>query len=383
MKKALLLVVLTLSSLIANGQTREKKFYCHGDFLSSWYLTCKDGKYGAEDINGNEIIPVRYAVVSLPEAFSHYPCFIAKDVKSYTGYEAVYDIKGKLVIPLSRRYRVIEKGESSEFGTYYTCTNNEYNNYMVICDKDGKEVCTIYPERVVGRIIMFYLYYINNTFFIIALVDTSKPNSKEGVINRILFDGNGKIIKDTRNGDFTVRDGKLYDLKNGKLIPSTTRILTTKNPLRHNSKEFFAKEKIEGKDPFMFFMDENFRPSCYFKNTNEEGSSLVIITSKISSVDYLDLLSVHPMDETIQTFVDNCPDDVALNLNFRLSNGIIKVVPCVPLVEEDEFQLGFLHQQKFEQYDIVSISYEGRTIIIPTNTAPTISKMIKFLKSKY
>ena len=215
-----------------------------------WYRIFRDGKFGAKDINGNEIIPAEYKEVSY---YYHDGEYISRGFKVIDNNfcEGFYNITGKNVIPISRGYSHVYKISNKKFGTYYQFKKD---NIAGFCDINGKEViqipfsceeCSINPYYDNGKFYVKYIHTIENMmrnmltgdYIVDYLLDTS-TRVTSGIIdgngNTIVEPVNGLIILNKETSFFeyysdeenkTVSCGKLSDIK------------TTRNPLANNPVE--------------------------------------------------------------------------------------------------------------------------------------------------
>ncbi len=146
-QKVLLLMALALGmcSICADAQT-EREFEVGKDGFEYYFIKKKDvngnRKYGAEDRNGNVIIPTEYDLI-------HYSSYAGVDpilsgFKVWKGdYQGWYNRNGKCVIPYSRRYIHITKENDNiekRWGTYYKVKSKDGAG---ICDRNGREVVFI------------------------------------------------------------------------------------------------------------------------------------------------------------------------------------------------------------------------------------------------
>jgi hypothetical protein len=130
MKKILLLALLAAAATTGIAQQnsaiearlRAKYDYCSFyDFNGGWYAVELNGKAGACDLQGNEVIPCKYDYV-----FKNYDCYKVK----LNGKEGACDLQGNEVIPC-KYDDVVKPGE------YYRVSLNEK---IGACDLQGNEI---------------------------------------------------------------------------------------------------------------------------------------------------------------------------------------------------------------------------------------------------
>ena len=199
-----------------------------------WYRIFRNGKFGAKDINGNEIIPAEYKKVSY---YYHDGEYVSRGFKVIDNSfcEGFYSITGKNVIPISRGYSHVDKISSKEFGTFYIFKKD---NIAGFCDINGKEVirfpfsyekCSIIPHSEGGK---FYITYLHAHNFLGITDGTSGIIDGKGNTVVEPVDGVITLNKETSSFEYysdeenkTVSCGRLSDIK------------TTRNPLANNPVE--------------------------------------------------------------------------------------------------------------------------------------------------
>ena len=212
---------LFISGKIKANMPEEVKMREQNGFI--WYKIFKNGKTGAKDINGNEIIPVEYKEISYDNNFFTKGFRVVGD----NHCEGFYSITGKNVIPISRGYSHVDKRSRKEFGTFYIFRKD---NIAGFCDINGKEVirflfscedCNIVPCYEDGK---FYIEYSTGDIF-----------GTSGII-----DGNGNTIVGPVNGSITLNKEtssfECYSDEENKRVSCgrLSDIRTTKNPLASN-----------------------------------------------------------------------------------------------------------------------------------------------------
>lgn len=108
-----------------------------------WYrIKNSRGLYGAENLNGETIIPVRYSLVVYHETDKY---FSVRDKQS--DYKGIYLTDGKCVISTDQRYdnAYFRRKDGFEY------CKVEKNGYVGICDRNGKEMISP-DERYVSII---------------------------------------------------------------------------------------------------------------------------------------------------------------------------------------------------------------------------------------
>ncbi len=220
-QKVLLLLVLALGMCGTAGIAQEKEYKVEDDGFE-WYKVTRtvngQKKYGAEDRNGNMIVPTEYDRIwyrsdenPLLEGFG--------PLKG--GFRAWYSKSGKCVIPYSRGYTWIQKRDDNEFGTYYTFEKSDGGG---ICDRTGKEVVSVKADSLLSISISSVIINEKVHYFIPFMV------TKNGEQYKGIADANGRIIVPAEQKDF----GTAFDLVK-------SRLTTTNNPLEGNRHETQAE----------------------------------------------------------------------------------------------------------------------------------------------
>ena len=242
MKQTLLLLLLALGMLSINVSAQVKKpvrktttkvkpqkktapkklrEYQIGEDGFEWYKIYKNSKYGAEDRNGNTIVPAEYDDVE-------YNCF-CYDCVGYSPvsagfvarkgeYKGWYNKSGRCVIPYSRGYTYIRKHDDEDFGTHYSFIKKGGGG---ICDKNGKIIVTVNIDNLSNIFISKTLENEKCYYFFL---------SKKGSICGVA-DANGKVV--------IYPDFKYDGQKLERLI--SARVKTTNNPLSGNTRETLAE----------------------------------------------------------------------------------------------------------------------------------------------
>ena len=104
-----------------------------------WYKLKKGSLYGAADIDGNTIIPIKYSDVD-------YCCLVGDETHFFTvkkgDYEGIYSPKGRCIISPDRHFTTVwigsEKTKSDKVFLYVFCKNNFGDKSL--CDIKGNQV---------------------------------------------------------------------------------------------------------------------------------------------------------------------------------------------------------------------------------------------------
>ena len=157
MKKLILLLLISCNFSLVYGQiTKERKIEEDG-FV--WYEIKEGTLYGAEDSNGNQIIPTKYKYVFYrgDMAYGRYSnqqgVFVVThptlgdkmtDYSYYGNFQAVYNIRGECVIPFERGYTEItpsiqDKRISPKLWYEFTIETGGVE-IEGICNTEGKEL---------------------------------------------------------------------------------------------------------------------------------------------------------------------------------------------------------------------------------------------------
>lgn len=244
MKQTLLMMLLALGTLGTNVSAQTKKpvrkastqtkikaspvpkvsrEYQIGEDGFEWYKICKNGKYGAEDRNGNTIVPTEYDGVK-------YTCF-CYDCVGYSPvnagfiarkgeYKGWYNKSGKCIIPYSRGYTYIRKYDCEDYGTHYAFTKKGGGG---ICDKNGKVITTV---------------NINN----LSHIEVSRTFEGEKRHYLLFFVDNGNCGVADANGKVVVFPEFEYDGHQKELESLIfARVKTTNNPFSGNTRETLAE----------------------------------------------------------------------------------------------------------------------------------------------
>ena len=183
MRQVLFLMVLAFGMCSAIGFAQKKEYKVEDDGFE-WYLILgQDFKQGAQDKYGNRIISAEFSSIIYTNGFfevardgfvessslldiqgnlivpegCYYPIYVIGEgktkyiqVSDRNNHEGVYNIYGKCIIPVSRKYvRVTQFGDQDEKSVYYLCQHSggyyEYGKFS-ICDASGKVVFTTSKE---------------------------------------------------------------------------------------------------------------------------------------------------------------------------------------------------------------------------------------------
>lgn len=160
-----------------------------------WYKLKKGSLYGAADIDGNTIIPIKYSDVD-------YCCLIGDETHFFTvkkgDYKGIYSPKGRCIISPDRHFTTVwigsEKTKSDKVFLYVFCKNNfgEVN----LCDIKGNQVVApgYYEHLYISKFASDDLAFITFT-----------ENGLKGA-----FDLNGNLLtKPVANGYINVYDDKI------------------------------------------------------------------------------------------------------------------------------------------------------------------------------
>ena len=183
MKQTIILLVLALGMCSVKGVAQEKEYKVEDNGFE-WYKIRQGSLCGAQNKFGTTIIPAKFDWVFYSNGFfevtrvagdlsstslldlqgnlivpeGYYPILVLGEgktkwiqVSDRNNHEGAYNIYGKCVVPVSRKYvRVTQLGsEKGEQNVYYLCQHNGgYYEYGIfsICDASGKVVFTTSKE---------------------------------------------------------------------------------------------------------------------------------------------------------------------------------------------------------------------------------------------
>ena len=183
MKQTIILLVLALGMCSVKGVAQEKEYKVEDNGFE-WYIIRQGSLCGAQNKFGTTIIPAKFDWVFYSNGFfevtrvagdlsstslldlqgnlivpeGYYPILVLGEgktkwiqVSDRNNHEGAYNIYGKCVVPVSRKYvRVTQLGsEKGEQNVYYLCQHNGgYYEYGIfsICDASGKVVFTTSKE---------------------------------------------------------------------------------------------------------------------------------------------------------------------------------------------------------------------------------------------
>lgn len=270
--KRLLLMILTLGVFCSNvnGQTKrptnkatstktatkqvskDSRDYYVGDDGFEWYKVRINGKHGAEDRNGNTIIPAEYdGIIYDAGCYScaNYNPVVAGFIVRKGEFRGWYNKSGRCIIPYSRGYKNIWKYDSESYGTHYSYTKDGGGG---ICDRNGREIVSVKIDNLshieVGSTSeekkRYYLFFHVNNLCGIA-------------------DANGNIVV-TPEFEYNGHQDELE-----RLI--STRVTTTNNPLSGNTQESLAE--AEGRQS----SSSNSISSNNTQNNSSQGQSSTIV----------------------------------------------------------------------------------------------------------
>ena len=247
MKQKLLLLVLTFGMCVMgiNSQTRKPVGKAKTQVKSTklvpkdsreykveevdgfeWYKVCKNGKYGAEDRNGNILIPYEYKDIWYFNVnngeLKNYPVFFRVYMGDYIG---AYSQDGRSIIPVSRGYYNILPKWEENLGQYYTYTKK--NGMYGLCDVNGRQLFEapydeLRPNYSDGKFYYEAIKYVNG-------------GKMFGII-----DGNGEIIVPLQEEVIFDESDDFYISTKGAnhvVLGSKKSIKTTQNVLIANKFE--------------------------------------------------------------------------------------------------------------------------------------------------
>lgn len=178
-------------------------------------------KYGAEDRNGNMIIPTEYDLL-------WYPPYQDPQLTGFEAHKgklrAWYSQNGKCIIPYTRGYTDISKIVEGAFGTYYSCIKPDVG---VICNSYGREVASVKADGL-STISIYDMTINGKKHYFLSFTINRNGEDYFGVA-----DVNGRIIVPAEY------KGKDYG---SALKLAENRLTTTNNPLESNSHETQAEE---------------------------------------------------------------------------------------------------------------------------------------------
>lgn len=266
-QKVLLLMVLALGMCGTVGFAQEKEYNVGGDGFE-WYEVGSSHAYGALDKYGKVILPNQFDAIFYEEDRSsasvkkgffkvkknekygayntkgqliipiEYDLYINRsqdyDISVKKGaYEGRYNIFGKCLIPISRRYKWILPMEK-----YYICyfTESEVKGLKAICDASGNEVFRTKQD----------CNYVN-------FIDVMDGKYAIVIDNKYFVDIRGNILYECEEITYEWPDGdvntiRIKKTKNSQYRPLTAvekaKVILKGNPLGGN-KEYFASCKRE------------------------------------------------------------------------------------------------------------------------------------------
>lgn len=212
-----------------------------------WYRIFKNGKFGAKNITGNEIIPPIYEKVSCHPYGNEEKYFIVVDDNNYEG---IYTQNGNNIIPTSRGYIEIFKSAYRNFESYYVFRTKDSSGF---CDINGKEILripysiessTLLPCYEHGKFYITYVHIYDDSYNLLSeeekIVDCILGLNKVHVSSAII-DGNGKIVVEPVDELILLNNETLsfeyLDPEQNKNIicGKLSDVKTTKNPFVNNS----------------------------------------------------------------------------------------------------------------------------------------------------
>lgn len=203
--------------------SQDSREYQVGKDGFEWYKICKNGKYGAEDRNGQLLIPCEYDAISYYDWLDIPGYFWVRSKKQGMG-EGMYSRKGECVIPISRNYHslTLRDWNREEVGAYFQyCTNSGEGN-TGICNIRGEKVfeANCHYDDIKP-------YYRNGKFF--YEVGICENAWRHGII-----DGSGNIIIPLKYKEIGLNPKYFFDWESDAIIGNYNTIKTTKNMLADN-----------------------------------------------------------------------------------------------------------------------------------------------------
>ena len=199
----------TMTSVKKGTPQTIKKMREVGEDGFIWYKLKKGSLYGAADIDGNTIIPIKYSDVD-------YCCLVGEETHFFTvkkgGYEGIYSPKGRCIISPDRHFTSVWIGSAktkSDKVLLYVGSKNNFGE-KGLYDIMGNEVVApgdyehlyIYPYRLDD---LAYIGYgidgLNGAFDLNGNLLT-KPVAN-GYIN--VYDDKIKIVNENSSGDYETR----------------------------------------------------------------------------------------------------------------------------------------------------------------------------------
>lgn len=197
MKQKLFFLLLSLIvSSLAIGQTKTRIVDKKDGFI--WYKLKRGNYYGAQDINGKIIIPIKYDDVEY-ETYGKGDHFFKVKKGDFKG---AYTRKGTLVIPTERNYTSIWAAVGNEKMCFIVSSNGKRTG---VCDLRGKEVIppiyeTIGFEAVTVFTPRTHYYHSDIHYFYI------NRNGKWGICNM-----DGDIVVQPTSGHYPLLSRSEYE----------------------------------------------------------------------------------------------------------------------------------------------------------------------------
>lgn len=201
-----------------NAFAAAKKEYKIEDDGFEWYLITENGKQGAQDKNGNVLIPVEYKKVFYFTLFEgHF------EVISLNDHMGIYTMKGRCLIPVSRQYtNITDYGTEYNDVKYFCCfkKDNDRQYLYALCNYKGEEVWK--PKKKYALVHLEGNYYNHRLPFYVTDFETGKKgiiDKDENVIIPIIYESsiillekNKEYVFSTEVNDEFVTIGKLNDI---------------------------------------------------------------------------------------------------------------------------------------------------------------------------
>lgn len=182
-------------NIIENKKTSNiKKLKKTSEKGFEWYLLQDGDLYGAEDGDGNEIIPIKYDRVKYEEDEYgiHYFVVIKGTAKG------VYTREGTLVLPVERNYTDFNLASDMSSTKYYWIAKKENSKSVELTDARGD----IVMPMSLGYM-HFNIYQDEGPFYINAIIDNSENLDVCDIKSRI-YTLDGKIIHVGEHAFWTV-----------------------------------------------------------------------------------------------------------------------------------------------------------------------------------
>lgn len=205
MKRILFLGILTcLFSFCTYAQIKKERKVEKEGFV--WYeLKDEKGNEGAEDMNGNILIPLSKEFCRVYFFKGYFS--VIKEIRG-TKYNGIYDVQGNEIIPISRNYSDASWWAKGTSGYFQVEKKIGAKTYVGACDKWGKEI--ISPDKYDYERFLAVFYYptkdVETGLHGFAISDHKEPGWKHYNLN-IFLDSDNKAYS-LNNGSRTyISDG--------------------------------------------------------------------------------------------------------------------------------------------------------------------------------